>query len=227
MTSAGHDARQEWLDVDQYFHSALVRENEALVASRASSADTLYPGIDVAPNMGAFLALLIQISGAKRVLEVGTLAGYSTIWMAQATGSAGRLITCEIAETNAKVARKNFAAAGVADQIEIMLGDAAESLQALIDDSVDPFDMVFIDADKRSNPTYLARTLQLSRSGTVIVIDNTVRGGAVIDQTSEAPETVGTRRLVEMIADDDRLFATAIQTVGSKGWDGFTIVRVR
>ena len=217
---------EQWAEVDQYLTEKLVHEDQALQAARESSGETLFPGIDVTPNMGAFLGLLVQITGAARILEIGTLAGYSAIWMARAAGSGGRVVTCELEETNADVARSNIEHAGLTDRVHLMLGAAADSMDALISQDAEPFDLVFIDADKKSNPHYLDAAVQLSRTGTVIVIDNTVRGGSVVDASSHDPDIIGTRRLMDMIASDSRLTATALQTVGSKGWDGFTIVRV-
>lgn len=219
-------AAEQWTEMDHYFFENLVHEDQALEAARESSSDTLFPGIDVAPNMGAFLGLLVQFTGARRILEVGTLAGYSAIWMARAAGPEAQLVTCELEQTNAKVARRNFERAGVADQVQIMLGAAADSLHTLIDQDAEPFDLVFIDADKRSNPTYLEAAVRLSRPGTAILIDNTVRGGHVVEADSEDPDILGTRRMIDAIAQNPRLTATAMQTVGIKGWDGFTLVRV-
>lgn len=219
-------AAEQWAQVDRYFIDKLVQEDQVLEATRESSGDTLFPGIDVAPNMGAFLSLLVQITGARRILEIGTLAGYSAIWMARAAGSEADVVTCELEKTNAAVAQGNFERAGVADRVQIMLGTAADSVQSMIDQGAEPFDLVFIDADKRSNPTYLDAAVQLSRPGTVIVIDNTVRGGKVVEETSEDPDIIGTRTLIDMIAEHPGLTATALQTVGMKGWDGFTLVRV-
>lgn len=217
---------EQWAEVDQYLTEKLVHEDQALQAARESSGETLFPGIDVTPNMGAFLGLLVQITGAARILEIGTLAGYSAIWMARAAGPGGRVVTCELEETNVDVARSNIEHAGLTDRVHLMLGAAADSMDALISQDAEPFDLVFIDADKKSNPHYLDAAVQLSRTGTVIVIDNTVRGGSVVDASSHDPDIIGTRRLMDMIASDSRLTATALQTVGSKGWDGFTIVRV-
>lgn len=217
---------EQWADVDRYFIDVLVEEDSALAATRESSGQTLFPGIDVAPNMGAFLGLLVQITGATRILEIGTLAGYSAIWMARAAGPGAQITTCELEETNAKVAQANCEKAGVADRVQIRLGAAAETLQQLITEQAEPFDLVFIDADKRSNPTYLKAAVSLSRPGAVILIDNTVRAGQVIQADSEDPDVRGTRQLIADIAADPRLSATALQTVGLKGWDGFTLVRV-
>lgn len=213
--------------MDRFFVDKLVEEDQALQAARESSAETLSPGIDITPNMGAFLALLVQLTGARRILEIGTLAGYSAIWLARAAGPEAELVTCELEEANARIARANLERAGLTDRVRIMLGPAADSVQALIDQESAPFDLVFIDADKKSNPAYLDAAVQLSRPGTAIIIDNTVRGGQVIDADSQDPDIIGTRELMEMISADERLTATALQTVGSKGWDGFTLARVR
>ncbi|MGO1523597.1 MAG: O-methyltransferase [Nesterenkonia sp.] len=226
MNASENGKKDDWAAVDRYFIDQLIVEDQALTAARESSSDTLFPGIDVAPNMAGLLSLLVQISGARRILEIGTLAGYSAIWMARAAGPAGRVITCELEETNAQVAQRNLEQAGVADRVEIVLGRAADSLTNMVDTGTEPFDLVFIDADKESNPLYLEAAVQLSRPGTVILIDNTVRGGAVLQQDSEDQATVGTRKLIEAIGADDRLTATSMQTVGLKGWDGFTLVRV-
>ncbi|WP_150460569.1 O-methyltransferase [Nesterenkonia ebinurensis] len=220
------DTSEQWAEVDRYFIDSLVDEDQALAAARESSAETLFPGIDVAPNMGAFLGLLVQLTAAERILEIGTLAGYSAIWMARAAGPQAQIITCELEQANARVAQANFDRTGVAEQVEIRLGPAAETLQQLIAEQAAPFDLVFIDADKRSNPAYLQAALQLSRPGTVILIDNTVRNGQVVDADSADPDIIGTRQLVADIAAEKRLTATAFQTVGLKGWDGFTLVRV-
>ncbi|GFZ96786.1 O-methyltransferase [Nesterenkonia alkaliphila] len=219
-------APEQWAEVDRYFIDSLVKEDPALAATRESSGETLFPGIDVAPNMGAFLGLLVQLTGAKRILEIGTLAGYSAIWMARAAGSDAQITTCELEATNAKVAQENFEHAGVADRVQIRRGPAAETLQQLIAEQPEPFDLVFIDADKRSNPTYLKSAVSLSRPGTAILIDNTVRQGQVVQADSENPDVLGTRQLIADIAADGRLTGTALQTVGLKGWDGFTLVRV-
>lgn len=217
---------EQWAEVDRYFNEKLVQEDQALTAARESSGDTLFPGIDVAPNMGAFLSLLVQLTGARRILEIGTLAGYSAMWMARAAGPGAQVVTCELEETNAGVAQKNFERAGLSDRVQILLGAAADSVQTLIDQGAEPFDLVFIDADKKSNPTYLQAAVGLSRPGTAIVIDNTVRSGQVIDADSEDPDIIGTRQLIDTISADARLTAAALQTVGLKGWDGFTLVRV-
>jgi predicted O-methyltransferase YrrM len=220
-----YESEELWREVDGYFVGTLVEEDGALVAARESGRLTTMPRAEVAPNQGKLLALLVQMMGATRVLEFGTLAGYSTVWLARAVGARGRVTTLELAGQNAAVARGNLERAGVLDRVDIVVGPAADSARRLIDDGAEPFDFVFIDADKPSNPAYLRAALALSRPGTVIVIDNVVRNGAVIDSESEDDRVRGVRQVLEDIAEDPRLEATALQTVGSKGWDGLTIVR--
>lgn len=216
-----------WRAVDEYFASALALEDHSLVVARRSSAGTTMPNVEVTANQGALLGLLAQIAGARRVLEFGTLAGYSTIWLARAVGSDGRVVTLEMEEQNALIARDNLDRAGVGERVEVRVGLAAESAQRLVDERVEPFDLVFIDADKRSNPAYLALALELTSSGAVIVIDNVVRRGAVIEADSEDPSIQGVRAVTRDIATNPDLDATAIQTVGVKGWDGMIIARRR
>lgn len=222
-----YNGDERWREVDRYFVDRLVEEDDALVRARESSSRTVMPEADVAPNQGAFLALIAQIAGARRVLEFGTLAGYSTIWLARAVGPAGTVITLEIDEATAAVARENFGRAGVLGRIELMVGPAIDSVRALVDAGTEPFDLVFIDADKPSNPQYLDAALQLSRPGTVIICDNVVRNGAVVDAQSDDPRVHGTWALVEKLGGDESIAATALQTVGLKGWDGFVIAVVR
>ncbi|MFC4244632.1 O-methyltransferase [Gryllotalpicola reticulitermitis] len=214
-----------WRDVDDYFADALVDEDAALAAARDSGAETTMPNAEVAPNQGAFLALIARIAGARRVLEFGTLAGYSTIWFARAVGSEGRVVTLELDEVNAAVARRNFENAGIADRVDLLLGPAADSARRLIDEGAEPFDVVFIDADKPSNPAYLAAALALTRPGAVIVIDNVVRDGSVVRTDTDDARVQGVQRVVADIAVHPELEATALQTVGVKGWDGFIIAR--
>lgn len=212
--------------VDTYLIEKLVPEDAALAETRRSSAETVTPGIDVTPNMGAFLGLLVQITGATRVLEFGTLAGYSSIWMARAMDDDGAVVTLDIDPAAAQVARRNFHAAGVADRVQVRIGPALDSAKALIAEGAGPFDLVFIDADKANNPHYLEASLTLSHPGTVIVIDNVVRSGAVLEDESADPDIHGIRTLMTHIQADQRLSATALQTVGLKGWDGFLLARV-
>lgn len=216
-----------WREVDGYFNDAFLSEDAALVEARRSGTNTTMPGAEIARNQGAFLSMLTQISGARRVLEFGTLAGYSTICFARAVGERGAVTTLELSPENAEVARANFVRAGVEARVQVLLGPAAESAQHLIDQAVEPFDLVFIDADKPNNPKYLAAALELTRPGAVIVIDNVVRSGAVNEPGSVDPAVLGVRQVVSDIADDDRLEAVALQTVGEKGWDGLVVARRR
>ena len=220
-----YESEDAWREVDAYFVQALVGEDAALAAARESVRRTTMPRAEVAPNQGRLLALLCRMAGARRVLEFGTLAGYSTSWLARAVGDGGHVTTLELEAGNAAVARENFERAGVADRVEVLVGSAVESAAKLVEAGTEPFDFVFIDADKPNNPAYLRAALALSRPGSVIVIDNVVRDGAVLDPDSTDPRVQGVRAVVADIAADDRLEATALQTVGSKGWDGFILVR--
>ena len=220
-----YESEDAWREVDAYFVQAFVGEDAALAAARESVRRTTMPRAEVAPNQGRLLALLCRMAGARRVLEFGTLAGYSTTWLARAVGDGGHVTTLELEAGNAAVARENFERAGVADRVEVLVGPAVESAAKLVEAGTEPFDFVFIDADKPNNPAYLRAALALSRPGSVIVIDNVVRDGAVLDPDSTDPRVQGVRAVVADIAADDRLEATALQTVGSKGWDGFTLVR--
>lgn len=219
------DNRPAWSAVDEYLTDSLVTEDAALVTARESSSATTMPHVEVAANQGALLGLLVQISGGRRALEFGTLAGYSTIWLARATGEAGRVVSLELEETNAAVARANLDRAGVSDRVDVIVGPAAVSAKGLIDAKVEPFDFVFIDADKPSNPIYLDAALQLTRPGAVIVIDNVVRHGEVLNADSDDPRVHGVRKVVDAIANNPLLEATALQTVGVKGWDGLIVLR--
>ncbi|SEE79646.1 O-methyltransferase [Ruania alba] len=213
------------IEVDTYLVDTLVAEDEALVTARESADDTTMPGAAVAPNQGKLLALLAGMIGAHRVLEFGALAGYSTIWLARAVGPQGRVVTLELSEQNAGVARRNVDHAGLGDVVEIMLGPAAESADRIIETGQAPFDLVFIDADKPNNARYLKAALELTRPGSVIVLDNVVRGGRVADPDSTDEDVHGVREALAIAAADPRLDGTALQTVGSKGWDGFAIFR--
>lgn len=222
MTTDAH----RWRDVDAYFRDMLVREDEVLVRAREASARTTAPNIEVSPALGSLLHLLARMSGARRVLEFGTLAGYSTTWLARAVGPEGCVVTLELEPRNAAVARETFEHAGVADRVDVVVGPALVSAHRLVEAGVEPFDLVFIDADKPNNPHYLDAALRLTRPGAVIVVDNVVRGGAVVDAGSEDPNVHGVRAVTEAIAATPELDATALQTVGVKGWDGI-IVAVR
>ncbi|WP_374929482.1 O-methyltransferase [Kytococcus sedentarius] len=212
--------------VDAYLVRTLTPDDEALTAAAERAASAGLPDIAMAPNQAALVALLCRLIGARRVLEVGTLAGYTAIHLARAVGEDGRVVTLEIDPEHARVARANLAAAGVGDRVEVLTGRAADTLERLVDEGVGPFDLVLIDADKPSNPTYLQAALQLTWPGAVVVVDNVVRGGRVADAGSQDPAVMGSRQVLEMIAADPRLEATAFQTVGSKGWDGLAICRV-
>lgn len=223
MTSA--DA--QWNDVDEFFKQHLFPEDEALVAAREKTLAAGLPPIEISAAAGRFLGLLCRIAGARRVLEIGTLGGYSTICFARAVGADGDVTTCELDPRHAAVARSNFEHAGVADRIQVLEGPALDSLQGLVDSGAGPFDVVFIDADKENNPGYLTAALQLTRPGSLIITDNVVRDGAVLDAYTTEAHVQGTRRLIEMLGSDTRLEAVAFQTVGAKGWDGLAIARVR
>jgi len=220
-----YGSEEAWRRVDAYFVDTLVPEDEALLRARESGRRTTMPQAEVAPNQGKLLALLCQIAGAARVLEFGTLAGYSTVWLARAVGEQGHVTSLELEEHNAAIARANLERAGVAERVEIIVGPAADSARRLIKDGTEPYDVVFIDADKPSNPEYLRASLALTRPGSVIIIDNVVRNGAVTDPDSSDDRVQGVRAVLADIMRDERLDATALQTVGSKGWDGFTIIR--
>lgn len=218
--------QERWTAVDRYITESLVRPDAALDAALRNSVAAGLPPINVSPTQGKFLLLLAQIQGAKSILEIGTLGGYSTIWLGRGMPSGGHLITLEADAKHAEVARKNIAAAGLGGMVELILGKALETLPKLAAAGRGPFDLIFIDADKASLPEYLEWSLKLSRPGTVIMVDNVVRDGNVIDGSSKDPSIHGVRRMNEMLAGNERVTATGIQTVGSKGYDGFAIVRV-
>ncbi|WP_068922616.1 O-methyltransferase [Planobispora rosea] len=220
-----YQSDEAWREVDAYFADTLVPEDRALREARESGGLTTMPQAEVAPNQGKLLAMLCRIAGAARVLEFGTLAGYSTVWLARAVGDGGHVTSLELEERNAGIARENLRRAGVADRVDVIVGPAADSARRLIEEGGEPYDFVFIDADKPGNPAYLAASLELTRPGSVIVIDNVVRNGAVTDPASPDERVQGVRRVLADIAHDARLEATALQTVGSKGWDGFVVIR--
>lgn len=227
-TPANHyESAAAWRAVDDYFVSELVPEDAALVSARESGAETTMPNAEVAANQGSLLGLVAQMTGARRVVEFGTLAGYSTIWLARAVGPEGRVVTFELEEQNAAVARANLERAGVGHRVDVHVGPAVQSAQQLVDEGTEPFDLVFIDADKPSNPAYLDAALRLTTSGAVIIIDNVVRDGAVTRPDSEDPRVDGVRTVIRMISENPELDATAVQTVGIKGWDGFILARRR
>ena len=213
----------DWQRVDGYLAGLLIGRDEALDAALAANAAAGLPAIDVSPLQGKLLYILARIAGARRILEIGTLGGYSTIWLARALPEGGRLVTLEAEPRHAEVARGNIARAGLADRVELVLGPALDTLPT---HPAGPFDLVFIDADKRRNPDYLAWALRLARPGAVIVCDNVIRDGAITDASSGYLGVVGTRRFLDQLAADRRLTATTVQTVGAKGWDGFAIAIV-
>jgi predicted O-methyltransferase YrrM len=211
-----------WTAVDDYLTELVVRPAPALEAAERSADAAGLPSIAVAPNQGKLLHLLARLQGARRILEIGTLAGYSTIWLASALPPDGRLVTLEIDPRHAEVAGVNIERAGLADRVEVRVGPALDILPEL----TGPFDLIFIDADKPGNPDYFRWAVQLSRPGSLIVVDNVVRGGAITDQDSDDVRVHGTRQLHEAIAAEPRVSATVLQTVGGKGHDGIAIALV-
>ncbi len=216
----------QWFDVDHYISEVLVGADPVLKAALAASDAAGLPAISVSPNQGKLLHILARSVSARAILEIGTLGGYSTIWLARALPEDGRLITLEANEKHAKVAGANIANAGLAERVEIRVGRGLETLPRLAAEGKGPFDLTFIDADKQSNPDYFQWALTLSRRGSLIIIDNVVRNGAVIDAESRDPDVIGIRRLNMLMAAEPRVCATAMQTVGSKGYDGFAIALV-
>jgi len=216
-----------WTAVEEYLVDELVPEAPVLVAARDAGRRAGLPAIEVAPTEGKLLWLLCRVAGARRVLELGTLAGYSTLWFADAVGPDGHVTTLEIDPAHAAVARENFARAGVADRVRLVEGAAGDSAEAMVAQGEEPFDLVFIDADKPGNARYLDLAVRLSHPGTVIVVDNVVRRGQVADAASDDPAVVGSRQVLHALGTHPRLDATALQTVGAKGWDGFALARVR
>jgi len=214
-----------WADVEGYLTTTVAGEDEILASIRARTVEAGLRPIEVSATDGALLALWCRLIGATRVLEIGTLGGYSATWFARAVGEQGSVTTLELDPRAAAVAEENWRLAGVADRVEVVVGLAADTLASLIGADVDPYDLVFIDADKKNNPTYLEAALALTRPGSLIVIDNVVRGGRIVGD-SDDPDVVGTRRVLEMLGSDPRLQATAVQTVSSKGWDGFAVAYV-
>ncbi len=216
-----------WTAVDDHIVSTLLPSDAVLDATLADSAAAGLPEIQVAANQGKLLELLVRMSGARRVLEVGTLGGYSTIWLARGLPADGTLVTLEVQLRHAGVARANLERAGFGSRVDVRVGPAAETLGDMVAEGTEPFDFVFLDADKGGYPTYLARAVELSHPGTVIVADNVVRGGALIDTDTTDPNALGVQRFLAAAAADPRLDATAVQTVGSKGHDGFAVLVVR
>ena len=218
--------QSQWTEVDAFLGSLLVGEDETLTEATAAAQRAGLPPISVSPAAGKFLYLLAKLLGARRILEIGTLGGYSAIWMARALPADGHLVSLEYSPRHADVASGNIARAGLVGTIEIRVGAAADTLPKLAAEGVEPFDMVFIDADKGGYPDYLDWALKLTRPGSLIVADNVVRGGAVADGLSRDPNVQGVRSYLEKVAADPRLEGTVMQTVGVKGYDGLSIARV-
>jgi len=215
-----------WNAVDAYFDDLLIGRDAALDAALADSAAAGLPAIQVAPNQGKLLHILARAVDARRILEVGTLGGYSTIWMARALPPGGRLVTLEAEPKHADVARRNIERAGLSGVAEVLLGRGLDTLPQLASEHAGPFDLTFIDADKQSTADYFAWAVKLSRPGALIVVDNVVRHGEVIDASSDDPMVLGMRRFNDVLKADHRVTATVVQTVGVKGYDGFTIAFV-
>jgi predicted O-methyltransferase YrrM len=218
--------QNKWTAVDRYFSEQLALSDEALDAALAANKAAELPPIDVTPNQGKLLHLFARMIGARRILEIGTLGGYSTIWMARVLPKDGRLITLEYSAKHAEIARLNIARAGLSAMVEIRIGAALETLPKIHAEIKEPFDLIFVDADKANNAEYLRWAIKLSRPGTLIIVDNVVRDGAVIDAASTDKDVQGARRLFEAMGAEPRLSATALQTVGSKGYDGFAMAIV-
>jgi predicted O-methyltransferase YrrM len=219
----GMSEAKVWSEVDDYISSQLLPQDLVMEAVLAANRSAGLPAIEVSPNQGMLLHIWLKMSRAKRILELGTLGGYSTIWLAKALPKDGKLVTIELEPATANVAQSNFALAGVEGLIELRVGEALTQLEQMDAEGTEPFDLIFIDADKPNNPAYLQWALRFSRPGTVIIGDNVVREGAILQEDSVDPRVQGIRGFYEGIAAEPRLTATAIQTVGSKGYDGFMI----
>jgi predicted O-methyltransferase YrrM len=217
---------ETWKNVDQYLASLFIPTDPVMAAALEASVAGGLPPIHVSPLQGRMLQLLAQMQDAQRILEIGTLGGFSTLWLARSLGPEGRIVTLELDPQHAAVARATFQRAGLASRIELRLGAAKDSLAAMVAASEAPFDFVFIDADKASIPDYFRFAVQLSRPGTVIITDNVIRKGAVVDGASTDASVQGVRRFNEIVAADPRVTSTTIQTVGEKGYDGFTLTVV-
>ncbi|MFI2377474.1 O-methyltransferase [Streptomyces sp. NPDC018964] len=219
---------QLWHEVDDYFTGRLLPDapDDALAAALRDSDAAGLPPIAVSPLQGKLLQLLAQLQGARHILEIGTLGGYSTIWLGRALPADGRLISLEYDPGHAEVAVRNIARAGLDKQVEVRVGAALESLPRLADENPPPFDLVFIDADKANNPHYMEWALRLTSTGSLIILDNVVRGGRVADPDNTDPDVLGTRAALDLIGDHPRLSGTAVQTVGAKDYDGFALARV-
>jgi predicted O-methyltransferase YrrM len=215
-----------WSEVEQYLVEALAISDPVLNAALADNAAASLPAIDVAPNQGKLLQLLARLCGSRKILEIGTLGGYSTIWLGRALPARGLLVTLEADPRHAAIARANIARAGLSDVVDVRVGLALDTLPHMVQEGIGPFDFIFIDADKSNNPEYFQWALKLARSGSVIVVDNVVRKGAVLNENSEDRDIQGVRRLFQVAVSEARVSVTALQTVGSKGWDGFLVALV-
>lgn len=218
--------KDTWVEVDRYFSDLLTPSDDALEAVLAANRAADLPAIDVTPLQGRFLEVLVRMAGARRVLEIGMLGGFSTIFLARGLAKGGQVVSLELEPHHAEVARANLQRAGVLDCVEILVGKAADLMRDLIKAGVEPFDFIFIDADKAGYPEYLDLSLKLTHTGTTIVADNVVREGEVADPKSKDPNVQGVRRFTEKLAAEPRLRATALQTVCGKGYDGFAIAIV-
>jgi len=218
--------QDRWNVVDDYINDLFIGSDAALDSALKASDDAGLPSIQVAPNQGKLLMLLARAQNARRILEIGTLGGYSTIWLARALPRDGRLVTLELEPKHATVARANIARAGLAEKVDVRVGPALESLKKLVAEKHEPFDFVFIDADKTGYPDYLTWSLKLAHRGTMIIADNVVRDGAIADAKSEDRSVQAVRRMNEMLAKEPRVSATVLQTVGTKGYDGWAIALV-
>ncbi len=219
-------SQEQWSAVDTYFDGLFAPTDEVLTAALQATTGAGIPAINVSPTQGKLLHLLARMHNVRSILEIGTLGGYSTIWLARALPADGRLITLEINPDHAEVARANIAQAGLSALVEVRVGKAIDSLPQLHEEDAGPFDLVFIDADKVSTPDYLAWALRLTKPGSLIIIDNVVRNGAVADPTTTDPNVQGVQKALAMLATDKRVISAATQTVGSKGYDGFAIALV-
>ena len=219
-------AEDQWTEVDQYFSERLLPSDPTLESALEACATAGLPAISVSPNQGKLLQILAQIVGARSILEIGTLGGYSTIWMARALRAGGHLITLEVDPKHADVAQLNVSRAGLQDVVEIRIGSALETLPQLSAERRGPFDLIFIDADNQNIPRYFEWGLKLSRPGTLIVVDNVVRNGTVLDADSSDPSVQGVRSFIELLGAESGASGAVIQTVGTKGYDGFAIVLV-
>lgn len=221
------DNGQQWSAVDSYISDHLIGEDAIQKQTLEANRKAGLPAIDVSAAQGKMLQLLVKAVGANRVLEIGTLGGYSTIWLARALPESGLVVTLELEESYAELARTNISNAGLGHKVEVIVGEAVESLSSMSDQDVEPFDFVFIDADKQSYVEYLEQAIRLSRPGATLIFDNVVREGEILNPDSSDPKVPGTRALYEALKNHPRVDATAVQTVGSKKWDGFLLAITR